>query len=315
MSSISFSSPLFSLLAFSLLFAPLYAFLTPSSIPGVNSFPSSFSSSSRSSSVIEPDTIHPSTSSPSVSTEFTPTLDIDSYSQLEKEGEAQEEYMNSDSGVETNLGREATERERETKREREREREMERERGRGRDEQHTETGNVIGLHGAESRFLSLSQLGRKEIWPRIVPVAGAYPGLTGKDLLAPEAQPSCGPGQFSFDFTDTEGPQLGTVALPGSELVMSCADPVVVVANNRVLGIELDEEVEVLVLIDRASTLYNSRYFYAFEAPDGAVVIRYFSEIPEEEGWSILGKVMYVTLPHVESTAKASGFLEEEEDD
>ena len=179
----------------------------------------------------------------------------------------------------------------------------------------TETGNVIGLHGAESRFLSLSQLKRNEFWPRIIPVAGSYPGLSKADLLAPESQPSCEPGQFSFDFTDPEGPQLGTVALPGSELVYSCIDPVVVVAENLALGIQLQEEVETLVLIDRGQTYFNPRHFFAFAAPDGAVVIRYFNDLPQEDGWQILGRVMYVTLPHVESTAKASGFLEEEDDD
>lgn len=179
----------------------------------------------------------------------------------------------------------------------------------------TETGNIIGLHGAESRFLSLSQLKRKEFWPRIIPVAGSYPGLTKADLLAPESQASTEPGQFSFDFTDPEGPQLGTVALPGCELVYDCIDPVVVVAENLALGIQLTEEVETLVLIDRGEVHFNPRHFYAFEAPDGAVVIRYFNEMPQEDGWQILGRVMYVTLPHIASTAKASGFLEEEEDD
>jgi len=74
-----------------------------------------------------------------------------------------------------------------------------------------------------------------------------YPGLTAEELLAPTSFDSAGYGRWTYDFSDPEGPQLGTVALPGSELVHGCIDPVIVIANTLSLGVDLqeDEEVEV----------------------------------------------------------------------
>lgn len=108
---------------------------------------------------------------------------------------------------------------------------------------------------------------------------------------------------------------MGTVAYPPSALVHSCADPVVVIANNDALGIDLkgDHEIEVLVLVDRGDRYFQSNKFYAWAAPDGQVVIRWFEQVPE--GWTLLGKVHYVTVPWTEKSGTyKSGWMEVDDD-
>mmetsp|Transcript_23793 Transcript_23793/g.31109 ORF Transcript_23793/g.31109 Transcript_23793/m.31109 type:complete len:228 (+) Transcript_23793:101-784(+) len=170
-----------------------------------------------------------------------------------------------------------------------------------------------GLHGTGSRFLSVIQLKSDEVQPRIVQIAGVYPGLTIEEFNAPVSSPPAERGMWQYDFTDPDGPQMGTVALPGSDIVDFLEDPVIVIATNKDLGIELrDEETEVLVTIDRALKTHQPLKFYAWKTPDKQITIRWFDEIPP--GYEILGQVMIVTIPHLEYMgANKSGFLEADE--
>jgi len=172
------------------------------------------------------------------------------------------------------------------------------------------------MHGTGSRFLSVTQLKGDELMPRIIPIAGVYPGITAQELMAPASNPSASYGRWAYDFSDPEGPQVGTVAYPASALVHACADPVVLIASNDALGIDLagDHDIEAIVLVDRGDRFFQATKFYAFAAPDGSVVIRWFDQIPE--GWALLGKVHYITLPWTEKTGRyKSGWMEVEEDD
>ncbi len=242
------------------------------------------------------------------------------------------------------------------------------------------------MHGTGSRFLSVTQLKGDELMPRIIQIAGAcargravpvpchvrssplptktthptppgvYPGLTVQELLAPTSTESPSYGRWAYDFSDPEGPQMGTVALPASSLVHACVDPVVVIANNDALNIDMrgDHDVEVraylawqfgivvgllcsarrlidatepnhspppptttttqkqiqaLVLIDRGDRYFQSNKFYAFGAPDGSVVIRWFDQVPPE--YTVVGRVQYVTVPYMErSGTYKSGWME-----
>lgn len=76
---------------------------------------------------------------------------------------------------------------------------------------------------------------------------GVYPGLTAQELLAPASTEAPAYGMWAYDFSDPEGPQMGTVALPASALVHACIDPVVVIASNDALNIDMrgDHDVEV----------------------------------------------------------------------
>ncbi len=60
-------------------------------------------------------------------------------------------------------------------------------------------------------------------------------------------------GMWQFDFSDPEGPQLGTVALPPSSVIQLALDPVVVISRSVELGLSLTNnvEAEVLIVIDR----------------------------------------------------------------
>lgn len=120
---------------------------------------------------------------------------------------------------------------------------------------------------------------------------------------------------WQFDFSDPEGPQLGTVALPPSNAVQLAEDPVAIVTQNDVLGISVsnDDITEVLVIIDRARTSFTPSKFFAFAGPDDSVEIRWFDALPQ--GYNVLGRVELVVIPFLESMKKkASGFLEEEDD-
>ncbi|CAN0045854.1 unnamed protein product, partial [Heterosigma akashiwo] len=171
-----------------------------------------------------------------------------------------------------------------------------------------------GLHGTGSRFLSVIQLKSDEVAPRIIQIAGTYPGLTPEDLNAPQSSPPAERGMWQYDFTDPEGPQMGTVALPPSDLVDFMVDPVCVVADNLSLGIQLnDEQTEVLVTIDRALREHQPNKFFAWQTPDNQVVIRWFEEVPA--GHECLGQVMLTTIPHLEYMGSSkSGFMEADED-
>lgn len=172
------------------------------------------------------------------------------------------------------------------------------------------------MHGTGSRFLSITQLKGDELMPRIVPIAGVYPGITAQELMAPTSSESPSYGRWVYDFSDPEGPQMGTVALPGMALVHACASPVVVIANNDALGIDMmgDHDIEAMVLIDRGDRYFQPSKFYAFAAPDDSVVIRWFDQVPE--GWALLGKVHYVTMPWTAKTGTyKSGWMEVDEDD
>lgn len=135
--------------------------------------------------------------------------------------------------------------------------------------------------------MSLSQLLGDEIMPRIVQIAGEmqpvsrnpplpiycvsrptsrdvaaglYPGITADELNAPISTASPERGRWAYDFSDPDGPQMGTVALPGSEIVDLAVDPVVVIASNTALGIEMHgQEVEVgrVVVPPMAVSLLN----------------------------------------------------------
>ena len=91
-------------------------------------------------------------------------------------------------------------------------------------------------------------------------------------------------------------------------------DPVVLVSQSSGLGLSLSNnvEAEVLILLDRADQEFESQKFFAFSAPDGSVVLRWFDDMPA--GHSVLGRLVYVTIPFLSSMGgKKSGFLEDDD--
>lgn len=122
-------------------------------------------------------------------------------------------------------------------------------------------------------------------------------------------------GMWQFDFSDADSPQLGTVALGPNNACHLAVDPVVVVCESaQSLGLSLanDVDTEVLALIDRADQEFTSDKFFAFQTPDGSVALRWFDELPP--GHSVLGKLLYVTVPFLSSMQRSkSGFMEDDD--
>ena len=155
------------------------------------------------------------------------------------------------------------------------------------------------------------------MWPQI---AGAYPGLTRADLFAVSSEDAPEVGQWSYDFSDPEGPQMGTVAVDGSFVVSACDDPVVVIAEHTALGVTLSKEIEnpvdLLVVIDRALKDFAERKFLVLDIPgEEEILIRAFAskaEMPADA--TIIGQVELVQIPWLPSMAPTkTGFMEADE--
>lgn len=181
------------------------------------------------------------------------------------------------------------------------------------------TTSLGGLHGENSCFLPLEQVDEEHYAPRIVQIAGVYPGITKEELSAVTSSPAPEMGQWSYDFSDPDGPQMGTVALPGCNIVASCEDPAVIIGEHFALGVPLPdalkEPVDLLLLVDRAKTGFAERKFHVVDIPGEGVIIRGFEtrgEIPE--GSEILGRVVFVQVPWLPCMKKKkSGFMEDEQ--
>lgn len=134
------------------------------------------------------------------------------------------------------------------------------------------------------------------------------------------SEPSAEVGQWAYDFSDPEGPQLGTVAIEGSHVVASCEDPVVIIAEHPSMGVVLSEELEspvdLLVLVDRALKTFAERKFLVLDVPgESEILIRAYAtkaELPE--GATILGQVELVQIPWLPCMKPTkSGFMEVDE--
>jgi hypothetical protein len=168
-----------------------------------------------------------------------------------------------------------------------------------------------GKHGSNFKYLPILQGDPDEPFPRIIHIAGIYPHLTVEQLFAPVSPQGASAGAWSYDFGDPDGPQLGSVALPGSGVITACIDPVVVIAKNSDLGVAAVEEVEMIVVIDRGDRDFVTGKFYIFLTPEQTLDIRWMETL--EEGYTVLGRVALCAMPFTESMRpKATGFLEDE---
>jgi len=170
-----------------------------------------------------------------------------------------------------------------------------------------------GLHGSNFCFMPLEQLDDSVQWPRILRIAGSYPGVTTAELAAtPGTIAAAAQGLWAYEFPDAHSSEYGMIAVPGSDLVQYAIDPVVVVASSASLGIPLLHENEVLAVIDRGAVDFSERSFFAFRDPHANLVIRRFDQ--PEPGWTIAGKLVVVLLPFDERTSTKTGTWLEEGD-
>jgi hypothetical protein len=151
-------------------------------------------------------------------------------------------------------------------------------------------------------------------------IAGAYPGLTREEYFAVQSEDAPEVGQWTYDFSDPEGPQLGTVAIEGSNVVSVCEDPVVIIAEHFSLNIPLPEvlkePVDLVVLVDRAKNRFAERKFLVFGVPgkDELIIGAFPSKEQLPPNAEILGQVQLVQIPWLPCMKPTkSGFLEVDE--
>eukprot|EP01041_Mallomonas_annulata_P004509 gene4509-8964_t len=176
----------------------------------------------------------------------------------------------------------------------------------------TMMSSQLGLHGANFKFLPSTQFGQSDHYPRIIHVAGVYPGITTEELIAPLSPPRSPQGTWTFDFPDADGPQAGIVAVPGSEVITACEDPIVIVSSSNALGMNIaSSPSSVLVVVDRADREFYSSDFFVFRTPDDIIEIGNSVELID--GYEILGRIVMCVLPFREEMRKSTGFLEDED--
>lgn len=174
-------------------------------------------------------------------------------------------------------------------------------------------------HGQDACFMPIKQLDQDFFCPRIVQIAGGYPGITKEDFLAVTSEPAPEQGQWTYDFSDPDGPQLGTVALEGSQTVHDAGDPVVIIAEHFSIGIQLPKEitepVDLIVVADRAKNKFVERKFLVVDLPGEGILITAFpTKADMPQGAEILGHVELVQIPWLPGMAPTkTGFMEADE--
>lgn len=144
--------------------------------------------------------------------------------------------------------------------------------------------------------------------------------MTKEEFFAVQSEPSPEPGQWTYDFSDPDGPQLGTVAIEGSNIVATAQDPVVIIAEHTAVSVPLPdvikEPVDLLVLVDRAANRYAERKFLVLNIPgtDSLTIAAYPTKAEVPAGAEILGQVLLCQIPWLPSMKPTkSGFMEVDE--
>ena len=196
-------------------------------------------------------------------------------------------------------------------------------------------------HGTNACFLPLQQLEQDTYMPRIIYIVnGIYPSneMSMESIQqTPQSEYAPALGQWTYTFQTSTNDNnnsrdvvQASIALAGSNIVASCEDPIIVIAEHTALNLllptEITEPVDVLVLIDRSKTYFSERTFLLFavvhtddppqqEQPQPQVRIAAFhtrDEIPSHA--IVLGHVKQVTIPWLPSMAPTkTGFLEADE--
>ena len=173
-----------------------------------------------------------------------------------------------------------------------------------------------GTHGTGYRFMATSTMPKGDSGPALLCIAGAYPGLTSDQLLAPSPLPFAPKGMWNYHVLTGDTCATGFVALPGSPLLDAHPDTVAVVCASGSLGIEFPDgnEHEVLALIDRSDiattdqAAFDDKTVYAFADEKEVVHIRWVAAIPA--GWRVLGRLLYAQMPVVKRPNEGGGFAE-----
>jgi len=174
------------------------------------------------------------------------------------------------------------------------------------------------LHGDNACFMPCRQLDQDYFAPRILQIAGIYPGITREEFDAVTSESSPAPGQWTYDFSDPDGPQMGTVAIDGSEGLAACEDLIAIIVDHLSLKVPLPEilkdPVDLVAVVDRAKKTFAERKFLIMETPGDGLSIGAFASYSEfPEGVSIIGQVELIQIPFLPCMkSKRSGFAEDD---
>jgi len=154
----------------------------------------------------------------------------------------------------------------------------------------------------------------------ILQIAGAYPGISKEEYDAVSSEPSPDPGQWTYDFTESNGPQVGTIAIEGSSVVHYMGDPVVLIGDHLNLGVPLPDiltdPVDLVMVCDRALNYFSERK-YLIMAVDGQEDLEVGAFTTKDEmpsGAVVLGQVVMVQIPWLPCMKPTkSGFMEVDE--
>ena len=114
---------------------------------------------------------------------------------------------------------------------------------------------------------------------------------------------------------------MGTVTHSRRPTSSTCASRPSCYTTHQNIGCEApggDNELEVLLLVDRADASTTLDKFYVFEQSPGGELAHPQALAPAPplpEGWSIVGRLVTVTLPFVRSSMPAQGGWLELDDD
>ena len=142
--------------------------------------------------------------------------------------------------------------------------------------------------------------------------------MTKEEFLAVSSEPAAPEGQWTYDFSDPDGPQLGTVALDGGSVVAACEDPVAIIAEHTSLAVPLPdaitEPVDLIVLVDRAANHFAERRFLVVERNGELTIGAYETKKDLPDDCEILGQVQLCQIPWLPSMKKTkTGFMEVDE--
>lgn len=176
---------------------------------------------------------------------------------------------------------------------------------------------TFGKSSQGSRFLCVSSVDSEEFYPRIVLIAGSLPDLSTADFMkTPSALYSKNPVQGNLFLSRLpDGYDGNMVAIPGTEVLTKCGDPVVVLVPPTILSetkLPATPGDDVVVIVDRAmDEPFDSYAFYAWDVK-GKVSIGWLKEDPPAEEATRIGKVVYGIIEIDESLREKKTCWEEE---
>lgn len=170
-----------------------------------------------------------------------------------------------------------------------------------------------GRHGSKFRYLPVTCGAPDEHFPRILAIAGMFPGLDIDKFRAAPTAPEASAGYWAYDFQEHGEHKWGKVAVPGSVILTTSVDPVVLVSTNKDLGIPCSEDVEVLVVVDRGDVQFSTDKFYLCGHADGSHIIQWMETLPSDV--RILGRIILCAMPITQGMRESSGGFSENGDD